>query len=70
MKEVWMRVIDQDQCQKMLRRTKLGEYFQLDAHSFICAGGQVDKDMCTVSFLCQIIKILYVLTLRVMVEVP
>ena len=47
LKEVWMKVIEQKNCQEKLRKTKLGEFFVLD-ESFICAGGEVDIDMCTV----------------------
>ena len=47
LKEVWMNVIEQNSCQEKLRKTKLGQFFVLDK-SFICAGGEVDIDMCTV----------------------
>jgi len=46
LKEVWMKVIEQKNCQEKLRKTKLGDFFVLD-ESFICAGGEVDIDMCT-----------------------
>ena len=49
LKEVWMSVVEHGACQEQLRRTRLGSFFQLDQESFICAGGQVDRDMCTVS---------------------
>ena len=49
LKEVWMSVVEHGECQEQLRRTRLGSFFQLDQESFICAGGQVDRDMCTVS---------------------
>ena len=48
LKEVWMSVVEHGECQEQLRRTRLGSFFQLDQESFICAGGQVDRDMCTV----------------------
>ena len=50
LKEVWMSVVEHGACQEQLRRTRLGSFFQLDQESFICAGGQVDRDMCTVSW--------------------
>ena len=50
LKEVWMSVVEHGECQEQLRRTRLGSFFQLDQESFICAGGQVDRDMCTVSW--------------------
>lgn len=49
MKEIWIDVIDPDTCQEALRKTRLGRFFVLDKESFICAGGESDKDMCTVS---------------------
>ena len=49
MKEIWIDVIDHDTCQEKLRETRLGRFFELDRKSFICAGGESDKDMCTVS---------------------
>ena len=49
MKEVWLDVIGHETCQKKLRETRLGKFFELDRKSFICAGGESDKDMCTVS---------------------
>lgn len=39
-------MIDHGECQKRLRSTRLGEYFQLHG-SFMCAGGELDKDTCT-----------------------
>ena len=48
MKEIWIDVIDPDTCQEALRKTRLGRFFELDTESFICAGGESDKDMCTV----------------------
>ena len=49
-----MSVIDHDTCQDNLRRTRLGRYFELDGHSFICAGGDMDDDMCTVRIKCDL----------------
>ena len=49
MKEIWMDIIGHETCQDQLRETRLGKYFELDRTSFICAGGESDKDMCTVS---------------------
>ena len=43
-----MNVIDHKSCQEKLRKTKLGRFFILNK-LFICAGGEVDIDMCTVS---------------------
>ncbi|XP_067638203.1 phenoloxidase-activating factor 2 isoform X2 [Eurosta solidaginis] len=34
-------------CQTQLRATRLGQPFQLDSSSFICAGGEAGKDACT-----------------------
>ena len=48
LKEVWMNVVEPATCQDLLRKTKLGRFFQLDRDSFLCAGGEVDVDMCTV----------------------
>ena len=42
-----MDVIEHKECQKKLRQTKLGRFFELHK-SFLCAGGQKDVDMCTV----------------------
>ena len=50
MKEVWLEVLNHSHCENLLTKTKLGEYFILNQESFICAGGESDKDMCTVSF--------------------
>ena len=49
LKEVWMNVVEPATCQDLLRKTKLGRFFQLDRDSFLCAGGEVDVDMCTVT---------------------
>ncbi|KAE8738780.1 hypothetical protein FOCC_FOCC015721 [Frankliniella occidentalis] len=38
-------VVPSTQCQELLRKTRLGAYFLLDA-SFICAGGEPGRDTC------------------------
>lgn len=48
MKEVDLPIVDYNTCQNQLRATRLGQYFQLDSTSFICAGGEAGKDACTV----------------------
>jgi kallikrein len=53
LKEVWMKVVEWNNCQEKLRETKLGQFFVLDK-SFLCAGGEVDIDMCTVRIFQQI----------------
>ncbi|XP_033217012.1 trypsin-3-like [Belonocnema kinseyi] len=47
MKEVDLPIVDYNTCQNQLRATRLGQYFQLDSTSFICAGGEAGKDACT-----------------------
>jgi len=44
-KKVSLPLVEHDQCQKMLRKTKLGRRFQLH-NSFLCAGGLSGKDSC------------------------
>ena len=44
-----MTVLDSGTCEEQLRTTRLGEHFELDEPSFVCAGGKKDVDMCTVS---------------------
>ena len=44
-----MKVVTPSECETNLRQTRLGEYFELDSEAFICAGGDKDKDMCSVS---------------------
>lgn len=46
-KEVDVPIIDQTTCQNQLRATRLGQNFQLDFPSFVCAGGEAGKDACT-----------------------
>ena len=38
-------MVANDQCQNMLRQTRLGRRFRLHS-SFLCAGGEKDKDAC------------------------
>lgn len=38
-------IVPNPQCQELLRKTRLGAYFLLDA-SFICAGGEQGRDTC------------------------
>ncbi|XP_059488327.1 phenoloxidase-activating factor 2-like [Neocloeon triangulifer] len=47
MKHVDVPVVASDECEKRLRDTKLSQYFQLDRRSFLCAGGEPEKDACT-----------------------
>jgi len=45
LRKIDLPIIDRESCQTRLRSTKLGQYFQLHG-SFICAGGETDRDMC------------------------
>ncbi|XP_055839042.1 phenoloxidase-activating factor 2-like isoform X1 [Episyrphus balteatus] len=45
MKKINLRVVPKGKCQNALRKTRLGEYFELHS-SFICAGGEIGKDTC------------------------
>ncbi|XP_071745786.1 phenoloxidase-activating factor 2-like [Lepeophtheirus salmonis] len=45
MKQVNMDMVNSSECERRLRRTRLGEDFELDK-SFVCAGGEKDKDTC------------------------
>lgn len=45
LKKINLPVVPHNQCQDLLRKTRLGKYFVLDS-SFICAGGESDKDTC------------------------
>lgn len=47
LKEVEVPVVPNAACQTMLRKTRLGNFFQLH-DSFICAGGELGKDACKV----------------------
>lgn len=48
-KKVDLPIIPPDDCQNRLRQTRLGSSFVLDTKSFTCAGGEANKDACTVS---------------------
>ncbi|KOX76090.1 Serine proteinase stubble [Melipona quadrifasciata] len=45
LRKVELPLVDRSDCQNRLRTTRLGAYFQLHS-SFICAGGEVNKDTC------------------------
>ncbi|XP_030080567.1 phenoloxidase-activating factor 2-like [Drosophila hydei] len=46
MKKIEMPFVDRDKCQQQLRdNTRVGQYFELH-ESFVCAGGEKDKDAC------------------------
>ncbi|XP_051172507.1 phenoloxidase-activating factor 2-like [Leptopilina boulardi] len=47
LKQVSLNIISQDECEKKLKKTRLGEEFMLNKNSFICAGGEQGKDSCT-----------------------
>lgn len=47
MKEVDVPIVDQTACENELRATRLGQSFVLNRSSFVCAGGELDKDACT-----------------------
>lgn len=40
MKEVDLPIMDSNDCEQRFRGTRLGKYFQLNRHSFLCAGGE------------------------------
>merc|ERR550517_310467 len=46
LKEIDLPVVNDDDCQDSLRKTRLGGKFKLDS-SFVCAGGVTGKDTCT-----------------------
>ena len=46
-KEVIVPLVDSATCQDLMRRTRLGQYFNLHK-SFVCAGGQDGVDTCQV----------------------
>ncbi|XP_013164477.1 PREDICTED: serine protease 29-like [Papilio xuthus] len=46
LKKVEIPVIDRSKCQRELRKTRLGPLFRLHS-SFMCAGGELNKDTCT-----------------------
>ncbi|XP_001988787.2 phenoloxidase-activating factor 2 [Drosophila grimshawi] len=45
LKKVDLPFVSRTECQKQLRKTRLGEYFNLH-ESFVCAGGEKDNDAC------------------------
>merc|ERR1711892_852452 len=45
LKEVVVPVVENEKCQKQLRDTRLGPFYELDS-SFMCAGGVKDVDTC------------------------
>ncbi|XP_040570233.1 phenoloxidase-activating factor 2-like [Lepeophtheirus salmonis] len=45
MKQVKMDMVNATECERRLRRTRLGVDFELDK-SFVCAGGEKDRDTC------------------------
>ncbi|XP_077290847.1 phenoloxidase-activating factor 2-like [Arctopsyche grandis] len=46
LKKVELPIVERSKCETDLRKTILGEFFELH-HSFICAGGEPKRDMCT-----------------------
>lgn len=46
-KEVDVPVLANAQCETQLRATRLGASFVFDTLSFMCAGGEANKDACT-----------------------
>lgn len=48
-KEVDVPILPPSTCQTALSATRLGPTFVFDSSSFICAGGEIGKDACTVS---------------------
>ncbi|XP_076546997.1 inactive CLIP domain-containing serine protease A3 [Osmia lignaria lignaria] len=47
MKEVDVSIVGQTTCEAELKRTRLGQSFDLNQNSFLCAGGETGKDACT-----------------------
>jgi len=45
LKKIDVPIVDRTKCQRQLRRTRLSRYFELHS-SFICAGGELNKDAC------------------------
>ncbi|XP_038221007.1 phenoloxidase-activating factor 2-like [Zerene cesonia] len=45
MKKVEIPIVERNQCQERLRRTRLGKFFKLN-QTFLCAGGELGKDTC------------------------
>lgn len=48
LKKIQVPTVPKQKCQDALRKTRLGPNFGLH-DSFMCAGGEVGKDACTVS---------------------
>lgn len=48
LKKVDLNLVDHEECEKKLKKSKLGPRFKLHA-SLLCAGGQLGKDTCQVS---------------------
>ncbi|KAF2365567.1 Serine proteases trypsin domain [Trinorchestia longiramus] len=46
MKSVTLPLVEHNQCQSMMRQTRLGVWFELHS-SFVCAGGELGKDACS-----------------------
>lgn len=46
-KQVDVDILSYDNCDNLLRKTRLGPHFKLDEQSFFCAGGENGKDACT-----------------------
>lgn len=51
LKEVDVPIVAPAVCQTQMRTARLGASFLLDTTSFLCAGGEANKDACTVSIL-------------------
>lgn len=50
LKKVDVPIVAPATCQSELQAARLGANFVLDTTSFVCAGGEANKDSCTVSF--------------------
>ena len=59
LKKVNVPVVDSNNCQTLLRQTKLTSSFVLDRTSFICAGGVAGQDACTVIIIFLILTFVY-----------
>lgn len=55
LKKIDLPTVEFNECQKSLRKTRLGSAFNLHP-SFTCAGGELGKDTCTVIFFFCFIK--------------
>lgn len=49
LKKVDVPIVAPATCQSQLQAARLGAGFVLDTTSFVCAGGEANKDSCTVS---------------------